>query len=64
MNSNIHGPVNIGSNQEFTILELAELIRSKINPSLKLILKDLPEDDPKQRKPDLTLIKNKLKCID
>ena len=46
MNSNFSGPINIGSDQEFTILELAELVRSKINPSLNLILKDLPEDDP------------------
>ena len=60
MNSNISGPVNIGSDQEFTILELAELVRSKINPKLNLVLKDLPEDDPKQRKPDLKLIKKEL----
>ena len=53
-------PVNIGSDQEFTILELAELVRSKINPKLNLVLKDLPEDDPKQRKPDLKLIKKEL----
>ena len=60
MNSKFSGPINIGSDQEFTILELAELVRSKINPNLNLILKDLPEDDPKQRKPDLKLIKQEL----
>ena len=46
MNSPKNATVNIGSNYELTILELAELIINKINPSLKLIRKPLPEDDP------------------
>ena len=51
MNSNISSPINIGNPKEFTILELANLIRLKVNPSLDLIYKPLPEDDPKQRMP-------------
>ena len=51
MNSNSTGPINIGNPKEFTILELANLIRMKINPSLDFIYKPLPEDDPKQRMP-------------
>ena len=60
MNSSISGPVNIGNNDEFTILELAELIRKKINPSLELIRKPLPEDDPLKRKPNLEYAKKTL----
>ncbi len=51
MNGNCNGPINIGNPQEFTIIELANLIRNKINPKIKLIFKELPEDDPLQRKP-------------
>ena len=51
MNSDNSGPINIGNPKEFTILELANLIRQKINPKLDLIYKPLPEDDPLQRKP-------------
>ena len=51
MNSDDSGPINIGNPKEFTILELANLIRQKINPKLDLIYKPLPEDDPLQRKP-------------
>ena len=51
MQSNYKGPLNLGNNQEFTILELAEKIIRKINSNLKIIFKPLPEDDPLQRKP-------------
>ena len=61
MNSNYQEPVNIGNPNEFTILELANLIRKKINPNLKLIKKELPEDDPLMRKPDINLAKKILK---
>ena len=44
-------PINIGNPSEFTILELAELVISKINPNLSVSFKPLPEDDPLQRKP-------------
>lgn len=54
------GPVNTGNPSEFTIKELAEKIISKIGGQSKLIYKDLPSDDPTQRKPDITLAKTKL----
>lgn len=54
------GPVNTGNPDEFTIKELAEMIVAKIGGSSKVIYKDLPSDDPTQRKPDITLAKTKL----
>ena len=60
MDSKFYSPINIGNPSEITILELAEKIREKINPELKLIFKPLPEDDPMQRKPDITKAKNEL----
>lgn len=53
------GPVNTGNPDEFTIKELAELVREKINPNLNVISKELPSDDPTQRRPDITLAKEK-----
>ena len=55
------GPINLGNSCEFSILELAEITIDLTNSKSKLIFKDLPEDDPKQRKPDITLAKEKLK---
>ena len=60
MNSNFSSPVNIGSQFEFTIKELAELVRLKTNPNLDFIFKPLPSDDPLQRKPILDLAKKEL----
>ena len=54
MNSKVLSPTNIGNPTQITILELANLIRREINPDLNLIFKPLPEDDPLQRKPDIT----------
>jgi UDP-glucuronate decarboxylase len=54
------GPVNIGNPSEFTIKELAEKVLKKVGSASKLIYCDLPSDDPKQRKPDITLAKEKL----
>lgn len=54
------GPVNIGNPMEFTILELATLVIELTNSKSKLIFKDIPQDDPKQRRPDITLAKEKL----
>ena len=54
------GPVNIGNPNEFTILELAETIINLTNSKSKLIFKPLPKDDPQQRRPDITLAKEKL----
>ena len=56
----ITGPINIGNPNEFTMLELAELILKLTSSQSKIIFKSLPEDDPKQRQPDISLAKNKL----
>lgn len=54
------GPVNIGNPSEFTIKELAERIITLTSSQSKLVFKPLPEDDPKQRKPDISLAKKVL----
>jgi len=54
------GPVNLGNPQEITILELAEKIIELTNSKSKIVFKPLPDDDPKKRKPDITLAKEKL----
>lgn len=56
----VTGPVNLGMPQEFTIRELAELTIKLTNSKSKLIFCDLPSDDPKQRKPDISLAKKLL----
>jgi len=59
--NNFIGPVNIGNPGEFTMKELAEMILKLIPKSKsKIVYKDLPKDDPKQRKPDITLAKKEL----
>jgi UDP-glucuronate decarboxylase len=58
---NIIGPINLGNPIEFTILELANLVINLTNSKSKIIFKDLPNDDPKQRKPDISKAKNFLK---
>lgn len=57
---NFMGPVNVGNDGEYTILDLAKMIIELTNSSSKLIFKPLPSDDPCQRKPDLSLAKEKL----
>lgn len=59
MNSSdkVTGPINTGNPTEFTILELAELIIKKTGSKSKILFCDLPQDDPRQRKPDITLAK-------
>lgn len=54
------GPVNIGNPGEFTILELAEKVIQLTKSNSKIVFKPLPFDDPRQRKPDITLAKSKL----
>lgn len=54
------GPVNIGNPTEFTILELAKHVIEMTGSKSKLIEKPLPEDDPTQRQPDISLAKEKL----
>lgn len=55
------GPINIGNPVEFTILEFAELFKKISGSKSKIIFKPLPTDDPKQRRPDITLAKKRLK---
>ena len=54
------GPVNIGNPKEYSILELAEKVISMTESKSKIIFKPLPDDDPKQRRPDITLAKEML----
>ena len=54
------GPVNLGNPNEFTIRELAEKTLAMVGSKSSLINKPLPEDDPKQRQPDISLAKEKL----
>ena len=62
MNSDesITGPINLGNPGEFTMLELAENILKLTNSSSELVYEPLPEDDPKQRRPDISLAKEQL----
>ena len=60
MNSDTTGPINIGNPSEFTIRQLAELVRNSIQPNLPLISKPLPQDDPMQRQPIIDLAKKEL----
>jgi len=55
-----YGPVNIGNPEEFTILQLAKLIIELAKSKSGIDFKPLPADDPAQRKPDITLAKEKL----
>ncbi|MDZ7579588.1 MAG: UDP-glucuronic acid decarboxylase family protein [Deltaproteobacteria bacterium] len=54
------GPVNIGNPGEYTILELAEKIITLTGAKSTIVFKPLPQDDPLQRKPDITLAREKL----
>jgi UDP-glucuronate decarboxylase len=60
MNGNHTGPINIGNPDEFTIRQLAELVRDRINPSLPLTTRPLPQDDPLQRQPVIDLARREL----
>ena len=59
MEGDISGPVNLGNINEITIRELAYMIREKVDKNLKVIYKDMPEDDPIRRKPSIHLAKDK-----
>ncbi len=54
------GPVNLGNPGEFTMIELAEKVLSKVGGRSKIVFKPLPQDDPKMRRPDISLAKKKL----
>ena len=55
MNGSHTGPINLGNPDEFTIRQLAELVRKRINPDLPLMEKPLPQDDPRKRQPAIDL---------
>jgi UDP-glucuronate decarboxylase len=54
------GPVNLGNPKEFSMIELAELVINLTKSSSHIEFRELPSDDPKQRKPDISLAKSKL----
>ena len=60
MNSDHTGPMNIGNPDEFTIQVLARMVRDRINPNLKIVNKPLPQDDPLQRQPVISLAEEAL----
>jgi dTDP-glucose 4,6-dehydratase len=58
--SGYHNPVNIGNPDEFTLLELAEHVKELTGSTSEVVYEALPEDDPKQRKPDIALARELL----
>ncbi len=60
MRSPFPGPVNIGNPGEFTILEFAKIVQRLTGSKSEIIFKELPEDDPRQRRPDIALAREKL----
>jgi UDP-glucuronate decarboxylase len=58
--SGFTGPVNLGNPGEFTMIELAEKVLQKVGGKSKIVFKPLPADDPKMRRPDISLAK---KCL-
>ena len=54
LNSDEHEPVNIGNPEEITILEFAERVRSLVGAQVPIVYRPLPQDDPKQRCPDIS----------
>tara|TARA_A100001015_G_C15036810_1_gene736835 strand:+ start:2413 stop:3342 length:930 start_codon:yes stop_codon:yes gene_type:complete len=59
MDGDFIGPVNIGNTNEISVKELAFIIKDKINKELKIIYKDIPQDDPVKRKPSIDLANQK-----
>ncbi len=57
---NVTGPVNVGSPRENTILELAGTVIELTTSKLEMVFEPLPDDDPVQRQPDITLARNVL----
>ncbi len=54
LNSDVHAPLNLGNPEEVTILELAKRIQGLVGGEGSLVFKDLPEDDPRVRHPDIS----------
>lgn len=58
--TDVTGPINLGNPIEFTMRELAELVIVETGSSSPIVTRPLPQDDPKQRKPDITLAEKHL----
>jgi UDP-glucuronate decarboxylase len=58
--STVTGPINLGNPTEFTMRELANLVIAQVGSSSRLSLQPLPQDDPKQRQPNITLARDVL----
>lgn len=58
--ASVTGPVNLGNPGEFTMLELAEKVVKMTGSSSQIVFQELPQDDPKQRRPDISLAKERL----
>lgn len=58
--ASVTGPVNLGNPSEFTMLELAEKVIRSTGSSSTIVFHELPQDDPKQRRPDISLAKKTL----
>jgi UDP-glucuronate decarboxylase len=56
----VTGPINIGNPEEISVIELAALIVELSGSKSRLVFKPLPKDDPRQRRPDITLARDKL----
>jgi dTDP-glucose 4,6-dehydratase len=60
VDSDYVGPMNIGNPDEFTMLELADVVREVVNSDSEVVFEPLPVDDPAQRRPDITLAREVL----
>jgi dTDP-glucose 4,6-dehydratase len=58
--SGYHEPVNVGNPDEFTLLELAQVVKELTGSTSEIIFEALPVDDPKQRRPDISLARELL----
>jgi len=56
----VFGPINLGNPEEFTIRQLAELVIALTNSRSKIVNRPMPQDDPRQRKPDISRAQNVL----
>ena len=56
----VTGPMNLGNTSEYSMRELAELVKRMTDSKSKIVHRPLPENDPKQRQPDITLARNTL----
>jgi UDP-glucuronate decarboxylase len=52
--ADVTGPINLGNPSEFTIRELAEKVIEKTGSRSELVIRELPQDDPRQRRPDIS----------